>query len=570
MVDLMHSLEERGIVRPELLFGKVNAISANSLQFEFINLQHEPIYFEGRRYGKGEVGEFVIIESQINLILGRIIEIKKSDLELSNLDIVGRIQLLGSIQMDNLKVTAGIDYYPSISDLIYSAPHDFIADIPRRMNNIKPDVELEIGAIDLDRDCKITVTPEKLFGRHLGILGSTGGGKSFTTARILEECLKKNSRVILLDPTGEYRGFDSEDVFHIHLGNPTYPLENSLACKLPPESFVETDFLALFEPSGKVQGAKFREALKSLKLAKIYPQTYPNGYIPKIDASKLEYIQIINALTININDPLYSFNIDKLTLQIEHECVFPEGQEGYGTKAIKIPERWGNHDGGSFANCLPLISRINTIINSPPFDTFFDVNSGHKSLTNVIKQFACSSKSTKKLLRIDLSGIPFEYKAREIIANCIGRTLLNSSRKGEFKDKPIVVFLDEAHNFIGKTIGNEDTLAKLDAFELIAKEGRKFGLNICLATQRPRDITEGVLSQLGTLIVHRLTNDRDREIVERACGEIDKAASDFLPSLQPGEAVIIGNDFPIPLTINIKKPTIKPNSEGANFQKNWA
>src|SRR5690606_1449414 len=109
---------------------------------------------------------------------------------------------------------------------------------------------------DLDRDCKITVTPEKLFGRHLGILGSTGGGKSFTTARILEECLKKNSRVILLDPTGEYRGFNSEDVFHIHLGNPTYPLEKSLACKLPPESFVETDFLALFEPSGKVQGPK--------------------------------------------------------------------------------------------------------------------------------------------------------------------------------------------------------------------------------------------------------------------------------------------------------------------------
>jgi len=472
--------------------------------------------------------------------------------------------------MDNLKVTAGIDYYPSINDLIYSAPHDFIADIPRRMNSTRPKVELEIGSIDLDKDCTITVTPEKLFGRHLGILGSTGGGKSFTTARILEECLKKNSRVILLDPTGEYRDFTSEDVFHIHLGNPIYPLKESLACKLPPESFIEADFLALFEPSGKVQGPKFREALKSLKLAKLYPNFYPEGYIPKIDAPKLNYIQIINSLTVNINDPKCSFNIDKLTLQIEHECVFPEGQEGYGSKAVKIPERWGNHDGGSFANCLPLISRINTIINSPPFDTFFDVNSNHKSLTNVIKQFASSNKDAKKLLRIDLSGIPFEYKAREIIANCIGRTLLYASRKGEFKNKPVVVFLDEAHNFIGKTIGNEDTLAKLDAFELIAKEGRKFGLNICLATQRPRDITEGVLSQLGTLIVHRLTNDRDREIVERACGEIDKAASDFLPSLQPGEAVIIGNDFPIPLTINIKKPTIKPNSEGANFQEYWA
>ena len=146
-------------------------------------------------------------------------------------------------------------------------------------------------------------------------------------------------------------------------------------------------------------------------------------------------------------------------------------------------------------------------------------------------------------MRIDLSDVGFEFKAREIVANVIGRHLLGLARDRKFSDKPIVVFLDEAHNFIGKSIGNEDNIAKLDSFELIAKEGRKFGLNICLATQRPRDITEGVLSQLGTLIVHRLTNDRDREIIERACGEIDKAASDFLPSLQPGEAVLIGNDL---------------------------
>ncbi|MCK4081909.1 MULTISPECIES: ATP-binding protein [Acinetobacter] len=564
----MSELENAGIVRSELLFGKVNAISANSLQFEFINLQHEPAYFEGRRYGKGEVGEFVIIESQINLILGRIIEIKKADLELSNLDIVGRVQLLGSIQMDNLKVTAGIDYYPSINDLIYSAPHAFIADIPIRMSNIKPKVELEIGSIDLDRDCKITVTPEKLFGRHLGILGSTGGGKSFTTARILEECLKHNSRIILLDPTGEYRGFNSEDTFHVHLGKPMYEVADSKECFLPPECFIETDFLALFEPSGKVQGPKFKEAIRSLKIANSKPEVFTNGYIPKVNSYKYDFLAAINDPSLDLNCPNLTFNIFNLNIQIEHECVFPEFSTSFTSP--KDPNRWGNTDGASYTSCLPLISRITSIIHSPPFNTLFTSSTTKLSLTKVLSRFATSNDTTKKLLRIDLSGIPFEYKAREIIANCIGRVLLNESRKGTFSNKPIVVFLDEAHNFIGKTIGNEDTLAKLDAFELIAKEGRKFGLNICLATQRPRDITEGVLSQLGTLIVHRLTNDRDREIVERACGEIDKAASDFLPSLQPGEAVIIGNDFPIPLTINIKKPTIKPNSEGANFQENWA
>ena len=74
---------------------------------------------------------------------------------------------------------------------------------------------------------------------------------------------------------------------------------------------------------------------------------------------------------------------------------------------------------------------------------------------------------------------------------------------------------------------------------------------------------------MGTLIVHRLTNDRDREVVERACGEIDRAASSFLPNLKPGEAAIIGADFPIPLTIQVLRPIITPKSDGPDFQDNW-
>jgi uncharacterized protein len=74
---------------------------------------------------------------------------------------------------------------------------------------------------------------------------------------------------------------------------------------------------------------------------------------------------------------------------------------------------------------------------------------------------------------------------------------------------------------------------------------------------------------MGTLVVHRLTNDKDREVVERACGEIDRAASAFLPNLQPGEAAIIGADFPIPMTIQVTPPTARPYSDGPAFQKHW-
>lgn len=246
--------------------------------------------------------------------------------------------------------------------------------------------------------------------------------------------------------------------------------------------------------------------------------------------------------------------------QIEQECVWPNG--GYS----KNPDytKWGDCDDGSYSNCLSLFARINGVLTSPAFKCVFA--STDQQLTQKIDSFI---DSDRKLLCICLSGIAYEFNAREIIANVIGRYLLTKARNRDFLKRPAVVIVDEAHNFLGRHIGSDDYVAKLDAFELIAKEGRKYGLNICLARQRPRDITEGVLSQMGTLIVHRLTNDRDREVVERACGEIDRSASAFLPNLRSGEAAIIGADFPIPLTIQIREPEMKPKSDGPNFQGHW-
>ena len=180
-----------------------------------------------------------------------------------------------------------------------------------------------------------------------------------------------------------------------------------------------------------------------------------------------------------------------------------------------------------------------------------------------------TDQDKSNVLRICLSGVHSDYSAREVITNAFGRLILKKARAGEFRDNPVILFLDEAHGFIGKSLGAEDYTTKLNSFETIAKEGRKYGLNLCLATQRPRDIPEGVISQMGTLLVHRLTNDKDREMVERACGEIDRSASSFLPNLQPGEVVLLGVDFPIPMTIQVQMPQVRPNSKGSDFQTRW-
>lgn len=569
----------RGLLRPELFLGVASSVTARTVGVNLSEAgQPSGSHFAGGRYGRGEVGEFVLIEGQQSLLLGRIAEIHLREPERrsirrdftgnSDLDALGQIQLLGCVAMDDLLVTAGVDAYPRLGDRIYAAPHRFIALLPRLMERTEDDgepVHLNLGAIDVAQESLVAVKPERLFGRHCAILGATGGGKSWTTARIIEECIQYKAKLILIDATGEYRGFTDNRALHCHLGEPVEKATDSAPCSLPPTSFLESDFVALFEPAGKVQGPKLRAAMRSLRLATLQPGLAPNGFIEKINQSKtaVETAEKGPDVASRLDDPRQPFDVQMLVKQIEQECVYPDAF-GPG-RGQKDPTKWGGED-GNFSHCLSLVARINGVLTSPAFACVFQPD-GKATVTTNIDDFISGNQ---RLLRIDLSGIAYEYHAREIVANVIGRHLLTKARALAFQQHPTVVMVDEAHNFLGRHIGTEDFAAKLDAFELIAKEGRKYGLNICLASQRPRDITEGVLSQMGTLIVHRLTNDRDREVVERACGEIDRAASAFLPNLRPGEAVVIGTDFPIPLTIQVHKPSTKPKSDGPKFQEYWA
>jgi len=223
----------------------------------------------GGRYGKGEVGEFVLIEGQVSHLLGRIVELRLPERDRRavnpgsdshyDLDAVGTIQLLGSVAIDTLCVTSGVQAYPRLGDRVYAAPHPMLAHLPLLMEantETTPDVLLTLGSIDVARDSAVSVKPEKLFGRHCAILGATGGGKSWTTARVIEECIKHKAKIILLDATGEYRGIDGQHVQHCYLGAPpqTFGYPDNYKASLPPTSFLESDLIAMFEPSGRIQG----------------------------------------------------------------------------------------------------------------------------------------------------------------------------------------------------------------------------------------------------------------------------------------------------------------------------
>jgi DNA helicase HerA-like ATPase len=280
------------------------------------------------------------------------------------------------------------------------------------------------------------------------------------------------------------------------------------------------------------------------------------GQIVKAGIRRKPYEDAMNALRNVIESPDATFDIGRLSTQIVHECVWPSGRAGQ-------QDCYGGADGND-GYCAPLISRINSVVAGPELRVIFQPK-GENLLTRIGEFLA----GDEKILRISLASVPYIFNAREIVANAFGRRLLSIARTGALKKKPVVVFLDEAHNFLNRHIGEEDSAIHLDAFDQIAKEGRKHWLTICLATQRPRDLPEGVLSQMGTMIVHRLINGRDRDVVECACRDIDRAAVSFLTTLAPGQAPIVGVDFPFPLTITLDKPSHPPDSSGPDFQSNW-
>jgi uncharacterized protein len=531
-------------------------------------------WIHGYRMGAGEVGEFVFIECGDRAVFGRIIYVKLPERDRLSVEPqlgkfqeshpLGTVQLLTTLVLNNGKMLGGIPTFPKVGSRVYSAHPlliKWVAEATQKNEDIPTPIVLEFGVVPSAQDTQVNLTPERVFGRHAAVLGATGGGKSWTLSRLIEEAAKYNSKIILLDATGEFHTLGGDAVKHVQIGEGALLPEETERLSVPSSDFTEQDMFAMFRPSGGVQGPKLRAAMRTLKLVKALGANamVQDGTICKTGLLKARFNEAYTQHIRAIESPLADFDCTKLSMQVQYECHFPAADFN------RDQTRFGDANQGDINYCIGLLTRIDDMLQSPEFACVF-APAALRSFMTVLNEFIASNK---RILRVSLKYLPSSHNAREIIANIVGRYLLAAAKEGRFQDKPIVVMLDEAHQFLNKSLGDEGNKYPLESFELIAKEGRKFSLNICLATQRPRDIPEGVLSQMGTLIVHRLINEKDREVVEKASGDIDKSAAGFLPTLAPGEAVIVGVDFPIPLTVQVSKPQARPDSRGPDYQGKW-
>lgn len=551
---------------------------------------------KGEQLNGGLVGNFVVIEGLQYGFLGKILELalpEKERLELSeksfnNKDFhpTGKIEILLSFDLfEPQNIDKGLNSLPSIGAKVFVCSSEFIKRYFRGFGVKKEDQHnaplIELGCLTYDKSAMVEISQQAIFGRHCAVVGTTGGGKSYTVSKLIEGLVNNKGKAVLIDATGEYFNHDSQSYSAI----PSILATRSF---FHYSNLTVGDLFVLLRPAGQVQAPKLMEAIKSLKVLKILNEKVDADFIIKKDE---------NTFSIKIKQELYEdikhdnvtllkagqlmrpfnrvydkyiqeiesfnsdFNVIALSNQIVKECVYDVD--------FNSSNKWGGQNANHLNNCISLILRINNLINNPQFNNIFGFNkpkSDENELINQIEKFLDNDKS---LLRIGFEDVGFDFQAREILANAIGKYLLEAARKGRFKTIPLVLFVDEAHQYLNKEVKDEYfELTKLNSFDSIAKECRKYGLFLCLATQMPRDIPIGTLSQIGTFIVHRLINHFDKESIANASSSANKSSLDFLPILGAGEAILMGVDFPMPVMMKLYKPIIEPDSATPVFKPN--
>lgn len=567
------------IFAQELFIGFVSKVTAEGVNVHVPSSERISKFLHlGDEFHGGLINNYVVIEGETCGFIGRVIsteipekerlEISEKAMNTKTLHPLIKLEIQTIFDFYEFKFVKSISDFPNVGAKVYHARKEVIDVFVKQLDVSY--IEGQKSTKDFarllnDTNVDINVTLQSLFSRHFAIVGTTGGGKSWTTAKLVESIVENDNKVILLDATGEYKPV-VETLERRHLAKSVIIGETHI---LPYNELTLDDFFFLTEPAEKSQKPKLLEAIRSLKLVKELGADLEN-------LNGNNYIQVVDGLRClkkegNLREPLLSsfaqnyaiinsnnldFSIKELAMQIENECIY---ESDYNRK-----QYFGAREGTSLGYNISLIGRINSILSNDRFNSIFNFN-GLSELASVLETIRTFTESADKVLCIDLSSLPFQYNIREIIVNIIGDRVLDIARSKHYMDSPMVLILDEAHQFLNKNLSSDYDSFCLDAFDNIAKEGRKYGLFLGITTQIPRDIPVGTLSQIGTFIVHRLINYRDKETITNALSSANREILSYLPDLGAGEAILSSVELKMPLLIKVNKPESEPASSTPRF-----
>ncbi len=440
-------------------------------------------------------------------------------------------------------------------------------------NSVDEDKKFVFSSLAQQESIKVPVDGNKLFNKHIAIVGSTGSGKSHTVAKIVQNAIAakatdfqglNNSHIVIFDIHSEYKNaFPNAKVITI----------DDLA--LPYWLFNAEELEELFLESGERDNYNQASILRNVVVTN---KKYHNP--------KAEKVFFDSPLFFDINE------IAKCIKNLSSECViddestkiFVDFKEkefsneyekmcSYFNDKFNFTSKRGTTKKGAYADgtLTKFISRLESKINNDRLEFLFGEKARKMKFEDVLKQLIGYQQSEESNVTIvDLSGVPFEVLS--ITVSLISRLLFEygyyyKKTYGVVKT-PLLLVYEEIHKYAPKSeLSRYKSSQK--AIEAIAKEGRKYGVSLLIATQRPSEVSETIFSQCSNFIAMRLTNPDDQRYVKRLLPDTLGNLTESLPSLRAGEGILIGEAVVLPSLIKIDKCDPEPSSADVPYLEEW-
>lgn len=535
------------------LNAEVIAVFPNKVKIKVDKLEDFRIANESLR-----VGSYLKIYGNDNAILMAIIENFSIDVSEKNGDAVRthiiEASPLGIIK--NGKFSRGGDDLTIPPKKVEPATEEEIKKI--YIESVDEKEQFTFCSLSSNSNIRIPVNGNKFFNKHIAIVGSTGSGKSHTLSTIIQTAVKaksgdfslNNSHVIIFDIHSEYKSAFPDANF-IDIKNLTLPYWMLNSEELE-EFFIDT------EANDHNQRYIFKES--------VVAERKSNFVGTEDEKSKIHFD---SPLFFDINNIL-KYAIDKNTELIG------TGEE-YVSGAKKGQEK--TTQGSLYGKLTNFVNRLENKINDKRLDFLIGEKSKKITFQETIKQLIGFNETSKSNVTvIDLSGVPFEVLS--ITVSLISRIVfeygyiykrlrnnINPNEKIN-NDIPILLVYEEAHKYVP----NSDLVkyrSSKKSIERIAKEGRKYGVTLLFASQRPSEISETIFSQCNNFIAMRLTNPVDQGYVKKLLPDSLGSLIEKMPSLKQGEALLIGESVILPSIVQIDRCTNEPSSNDIPYWELW-
>ncbi|MCR3761678.1 ATP-binding protein [Clostridium felsineum] len=465
-------------------------------------------------------------------------------------------------------------------------------------DSLNDDVKFEFSSLSANIKIKVPVDGNKFFNKHIAIVGSTGSGKSHTVATIIQNAVNtkdeekekfvlNNSHIIIFDIHSEYKSAFQKANF-LDITNDTLILPYWL---LNSEELEEI-LLDTGERDNYNQSSIFRTLVTANKRkynsdnTKIFYDTPVffdiNEVMNAINNLKNESKNSKAPNKYMIIDDSYKLEDCKTTVDSGISLSEEERMLKYFEKEYSFyPNKNQNIIKGDYADGTldKFATRFQSKIIDDRLKFLFGEQSKKISFEDILKKLlGYSDEENTNVTIIDLSGVPFEVLS--ITVSLISRILFdygyyykrlrceNNKDEKINNDAPILLVYEEAHKYIPKSDLTKYRSAQ-KAIERIAKEGRKYGVTLLLASQRPSEISETIFSQCNNFIAMRLTNPNDQIYVKKLLPDTMGTLIDKMPSLKSGEALLIGESVIMPSIVQIDKCKNPPSSNDIPYWKLW-